>query len=628
MPRRLFHRASATLARRTLWRLGARVALVLVATTMLGYWHVAQSLTATARDTLARYVTERAERESQTFLLAESNLDILKQAFLDALTRTGRDFDPQPEFDRLFTRWPDGAYRRRPGTFNSQIEAGGFVARYVEHGPGLRRDLLSMHRLTGEYGRAWQRQFAATYLASVDGYFATYWPGVDWTHDTPADLQLTTLPWVTILLPENNPQRKTSWTGIWNDTVAGGWFATCVSPVDIDGRFAYYAATSVTLDSILRRTVETRLSGTYNLIFRADGLLIAHPGMADRIRLSNGRYNIEQSNDPHLRAIFHAVTSAAGQTVVENGEWDEYLGIGRIDGPGWYFVTVYPKAMLEAPAYRAARTVLLLGLLSLAFEMLLLYVALKRQVARPLAEIAATARRWAGGDRSARVRMKRNIDAELAELGRAFNRLADSVESSEAKLGEYATRLENEVAARTRELTLAKELAEFASLHDPLTGLPNRVLLYERLQRAILAAERSGGHLAVLFVDLDHFKDINDRFGHESGDQLLKVVAGRLQEVVRRQDTVSRLGGDEFVILLPEVARPEDVAPIADKLQAALAEPIVLHSGEVKVEASIGLCVYPAHGRDAETLVSNADIAMYLAKQGGRNRYQLYPGNR
>jgi diguanylate cyclase (GGDEF)-like protein/PAS domain S-box-containing protein len=150
--------------------------------------------------------------------------------------------------------------------------------------------------------------------------------------------------------------------------------------------------------------------------------------------------------------------------------------------------------------------------------------------------------------------------------------------------------------------------------HDVLTGLPNRLLLTDRLDRAIAAARRHGVSLAVLFLDLDGFKHINDSLGHSTGDRVLQAVARRLEAGVRRSDTVSRHGGDEFVVLLSEVACAKDATLNADKLLAAIAVPHHIDNQALQVTASLGISLYPADGTDPETLLQQADIALLRAK--------------
>jgi len=160
--------------------------------------------------------------------------------------------------------------------------------------------------------------------------------------------------------------------------------------------------------------------------------------------------------------------------------------------------------------------------------------------------------------------------------------------------------------------------------HDSLTDLPNRVLLTDRLEQAISLARRTSQQLAVLFLDLDHFKNINDSLGHAIGDKLLRSAAQRLVACGRHSDTVSRLGGDEFVILLPQIAHAEDAALWAQKVITTLATPHSIAGNEPPITASIGISTYPNDGRDAESLLRSADAAMYYAKEKGRNNFQFF----
>ena len=160
--------------------------------------------------------------------------------------------------------------------------------------------------------------------------------------------------------------------------------------------------------------------------------------------------------------------------------------------------------------------------------------------------------------------------------------------------------------------------------HDVLTGLPNRMLLQDRISQAIELARRQGTQLAVLFMDLDRFKHINDSLGHAVGDRLLQSIAQRLVECLRHSDTISRQGGDEFVVLLSAIKHAENAVLSAQKILAALTVPHLINELELHVSVSIGISTYPEDGLDAETLIKNADSAMYHAKESGRNNYKFF----
>jgi diguanylate cyclase (GGDEF)-like protein/PAS domain S-box-containing protein len=172
----------------------------------------------------------------------------------------------------------------------------------------------------------------------------------------------------------------------------------------------------------------------------------------------------------------------------------------------------------------------------------------------------------------------------------------------------------------------AEERIQYLATHDGLTGLPNRVMFSQLLNAAIQSAHRYQRKFAVLFIDLDRFKVINDTLGHEAGDKLLQEIADRLRQSLRSSDTVARLGGDEFVLLVQEMADAEHAATVARKVLSTVIRPMVLTGQECRVTASIGIAMYPGDGEDEQSLMKNADIAMYHAKEEGKNNFQFHTG--
>lgn len=176
---------------------------------------------------------------------------------------------------------------------------------------------------------------------------------------------------------------------------------------------------------------------------------------------------------------------------------------------------------------------------------------------------------------------------------------------------------------------LYKQLEEYSraleslAMHDALTGLPNRRLLMDRLSLSIAHARRNNSTMAVMYLDLDGFKEINDSLGHDAGDTLLKMVAGRLATSVRQEDTVARISGDEFMIGLWEVNDAEGVATLVTKVIQAVSQPYRIQDREVGITTSIGVGIYPVHGEEVETLMKSADVALYAAKRAGKNDYRI-----
>jgi diguanylate cyclase (GGDEF)-like protein len=234
----------------------------------------------------------------------------------------------------------------------------------------------------------------------------------------------------------------------------------------------------------------------------------------------------------------------------------------------------------------------------------------RREAAVLVDEQAILRRREAADRRDEAARAKAALGARTAvRLRRANERLV------------VAT-----VSAQTMTEAAEQATAQISHMaeHDFLTGLPNRSLLTDRLAQSIALAKRRGKRVALMYLDLDHFKHINDSLGHAVGDQLLQSAAKRLQACVRDSDTVSRQGGDEFVVLLTEIEAARDAALAAEKLIAAMAAPHLIGGQRLHVTLSIGISLYPDDGKNVETVLRNADTAMYHAKRSGRNNYQAF----
>ena len=210
---------------------------------------------------------------------------------------------------------------------------------------------------------------------------------------------------------------------------------------------------------------------------------------------------------------------------------------------------------------------------------------------------------------------------DITAHNRAVSALRASIENLEQRVRERTQELQDEVMERRR----AEEKLRHVATHDGLTDLPNRSLLMDRLKTSIARANRSREKCAVVFIDLDGFKPINDTLGHDKGDLVLQETAKRLNACIRQTDTAARFGGDEFVIVLSDIKDKDDAVPVAEKLLSSIAEPIAFEEGEAKIGASIGIAMYPDHGEDAEAVLKSADDAMYDIKAGGKNNYGFAP---
>lgn len=246
-----------------------------------------------------------------------------------------------------------------------------------------------------------------------------------------------------------------------------------------------------------------------------------------------------------------------------------------------------------------------------------------REKAADLREGTASLREGAADLREEKV-ASREQKTRMAEAGQAA---WDDQASMLREANENLVNATLDAYKLAEEIGATKERLDHLAYHDVLTDLPNRLLLQDRLKQAIELALRQGKQLAVMFLDLDGFKHINDSLGHAVGDQLLQAVAQRLLTCVRHSDTVSRQGGDEFLVLLPTLEDTEAALLAAQKMLAALARPYLVDHHDLHISVSMGVSMYPQDGRDAETLIKNADTAMYHAKESGRNNYKLFEKN-
>ncbi len=235
---------------------------------------------------------------------------------------------------------------------------------------------------------------------------------------------------------------------------------------------------------------------------------------------------------------------------------------------------------------------------------LVLLISLGYLLTRHIAHLLAATRRLAQGDFTTQI-TRRSSD-EIGMLAENFNQMASALADDAAERNRYQ-----------REL-------EFLAHHDPLTQLPNRILLADRLSLALARTQRAQRLLAIAYIDLDHFKPVNDSLGHTAGDQLLVMVAQRLKEHVRADDTVCRLGGDEFVLLLSDLGTIDECLQTIERLLATVGRPYALDGKTISITTSIGLTIFPFDDADADTLMRHADQAMYVAKQSGRNRFHLF----
>ena len=265
-----------------------------------------------------------------------------------------------------------------------------------------------------------------------------------------------------------------------------------------------------------------------------------------------------------------------------------------------------PLTSVLGEADRLSETTLRI-VLGLCLVCILLAVIVARAVSRPINSMSNVAKRFAYGQRAAGLPLER--EDEIGVLARSF------------------LHMQNQINAQMDELRQSRQDLEHLARHDSLTGLPNRILFEEHMEHALAARRREISQLALLFVDIDRFKPINDMLGHAIGDLLLKEIADRIRLAVRGSDIPARIGGDEFVVLLPVIGQREDALTVAEKIRLSIMKPFVTEGHHLAVSASIGIAIFPEDGNELIDLAKHADKAMYVAKEQGRNAVLFYSQN-
>ncbi|MCV2353013.1 GGDEF domain-containing protein [Paucibacter sp. B2R-40] len=352
-------------------------------------------------------------------------------------------------------------------------------------------------------------------------------------------------------------------------------------------------------------------AGYQVFLVNGEGDILIHPDASKTFGFDRGQRALIQDEMPQAAEVVSgkvnaAVFETAGKDAADSPRVAAFIGQPikvRSNESRMVLGVAQPLADILIRSQPLAQQLLQIVSL-LCLLCLLLAVGLARAITRPINAVSKAAQRFAEGQAAGPLPLARKD--EIGSLARSF------------------ARMQAQITEQLADLRQKQEELEHLAQHDMLTGLPNRRLLEERLDTAIANARRHGGGICVLFIDLDRFKQLNDRYGHDAGDAVLKIVAGRLLGMMREVDTVARLGGDEFVVLLDSQTGVEHVLAVADKLLNGLTAPISYQGQELALGASIGIGRYPQDGQTRAEIMVKADKAMYEAKAVGQGGVRFY----
>jgi methyl-accepting chemotaxis protein len=626
------------LASVTLLKMGIRITIVIVITAYVSYLHIISNLESQTLDKLEKYIIERSLKESIIFQLAQDNHKVFKDEFLTIWPKR-KDAPSQNRFDKLFFHPGDGTVRLKKEIFegierdyddpSSYLGISHSISGFVGRGAPIddnsfKNRLLLTYDLVDRYAQAWSNRFVNTYVSMPEGVNIVYWPGLPWALGADSDLDIPAEEWVYIANKKNNPSRKSAWTGLYYDQTADEWMVSCETPVDDkNGQHLITVGHDILLNKLFDRVFNDHLEGAYNFIFRHDGRLIAHPKYVKELQAAKGVLNIKDMSSQILKDHYNSIINTfnakdeKSQIIDEKGnKHDAFIAVSKIKGPNWYFVTVYPKQLLSTPATNAAKFIFYIGAIGLIIELIMLYLVLNSSVLKPLKQFLRASKEVGKGCYDIRansdIKLPHTRTDEIGLLAKTFLLMGD-------RIHDYNVNLEDKIKFRTKELENAKNRAEKLARIDSLSGLSNRRAFFEFCNYEIEKSKRHGHFLTCIMLDIDNFKEINDKYGHAAGDKVIIALANVLKKSVRSSDLAARIGGEEFALILNDTSCTYG-KDMAERIRKSLESiTIKMDKHEIWFTASFGVAQLSEIELNTDDFLASADKALYTAKDKGRN---------
>lgn|GEM_PF-7065332 len=597
---------------------------------------------------LVSFADERRGRDQMLFSEAEETLTSMRQDM--AALMAARSSTPEAALaamTSLTTPGRNGVALRSPASTPDLSSRPQLFLPLGANTPGVNlRATWAAYQLLATYGPAWRLRLPVSYYIGNSGETALFWDGkvaIDAIEQGPN--LVTAAPYLVAQVRPVGVQSP-AWTNVYLDRASNQHMVSVSLAIEEDGVFVGSISHDILLSDVMERTLRHSPSGTASSLFTREGYVIAHPGYeikpANELELPLIKQPDSEVRDLWLLA--RAAEATGKPQVLFDEKWGRYVVVAELTEPQWMLVTTMSRAELLTRAFQPSGWVLLLGLLSIVAELLVLKAVLRRKVADPLSTLAEATRRWQERSPDVALATLTPRDDEIGQLARDFCTLhglvSEKVHSLEEEVGrrkaattaleEIQANLRNEVATATAELQFANLQLSQLAMFDSLTGLANRQNYEESLRRAIELRQVQGGSLALMFIDLDGFKSVNDQYGHETGDVLLHQVAHRLVRAIRAYEVVARLGGDEFVVLLNHMQDRDGLSRVATRILAACREPFHIGAITVTISASVGVALFPDDVSDpgapeaAARLQQNADLAMYEAKRRGKDTWSFF----
>lgn len=535
------------------------------------------------------------------------------------------------QFEALYPLQPDGTRRSTTQMFEGgQTPIGmvhgmaAFIPAGIDRDDAAVRDIMAATHAIRRLSEGSRYDLESLYYFTPRNGIVIFAPNRPdrlefYRHTAPADFAFQDREFATISTIAANPARAMRCTGLQSLIslkYQEVWTTGCMTPVDRDARHIGTFGTSMPLDEI---APAGRFGGSHEeqvILISREGRLIYHPGYTRQNSRQTGDYiDLTHSPRPDLAAIWQLVRSKGQDGYTGKADaLDAYVSLHQVPRSGWYALTVKPEHLILATALRPIPRIAAMAVIALVGCLLIVVLVLRHLVAKPLRRLTREAERITRGlasDAMLEMPADDRSGNEVRQLVSRFETLASAIRASHGEL-------ERRVAERTSALNDANEKLRILSELDPLTGVANRRKILGDLD---LRLDRmgKGGALAVIVLDIDRFKAINDRHGHVAGDDALRALASRVQSLLRPGDMLGRMGGEEFMVILDR-ARPVVADAIAERIRAAIArQPFQVHGNvTLNITASLGVACWSS-GDSAKALYARADAALYEAKASGRN---------
>lgn len=568
-----------TIPQRILTHVAIGAGLVIAVATAVTYEIVYEGATQRDLQHLKTYVSERARREEIGFQQVQVNLKLVRGQFLKRMEGPlPRNIDGQ--WNERFEMFPDGSWRSRKKFEDGRKYSTLWAHKDCEITTELKVAVMRAQNICDELLPGWADAFPSVYFVFPGWLNIGFDPRIpSWVWDTPANYSATNLEWFNLAMPAERPVEAFSWTGVIEEPTTKVPIVSVYLPIVKDGQFLGSIGHDKYLNRLMEETAKSDLPGARHLIFRRDGRIMAHPTKLKEILASKGQLRMQNSDEPELASLYRAVTAREER---QFSSFDEasglYFSVARLAGPEWFFLTTMPRELLQKQAFQSARWVLWSGLVSLALVLAFLAATLRREVARPLAELTRATRQMSGGDIRARTVVRRSD--ELGVLANSFNEMAGQVALRDAELRQLNQDLEKRVAQRTAELTEAnRQLAE--RREEALRLLARERELRELKSNFVsLVSHEFRTPLEVIMSSVDNLDRYHDRLPPEKRQQLLQTIhksvrrmAGMMEEVL----VLGRLEADRMTFKPAPLDLRTLCQRVCDEIESATSKRCAIH---------------------------------------------------